>query len=71
MQKIFTQGNGVIIPIQKLSMSVIEVIVIDTAASLKVSDIRSGTELCTEVRRQAPSMTKVSSIPIPEKKDGT
>ncbi len=40
MQKILTQGNGVIIPIQKLSISVIEVIVIETAASVNASDIR-------------------------------
>ena len=66
MQKILTQGNGVMIPIQKLSMSVIDVIVMDTAASVNASDIRSGTELCTEVRRQAPNITNVSSIPMPK-----
>ena len=33
-QNICTQGKGVITPIQKLSMSVMDVMVIDTAASL-------------------------------------
>ena len=47
-----------------------EVMVMDTAASLKVSDIRSGTGAWIEVRRQAPSMTKVSSIPIPNIRKG-
>ena len=66
MQKIFTHGKGVMIPIQKLSISVIDVMVIDTAASVNASDIRSGTELCTDVRRHAPNITKVSSMPIPK-----
>ena len=66
MQKIFTHGKGVMIPIQKLSISVMDVMVMDTAASVNASDIRSGTELCTDVRRQAPNMTKVSSMPIPK-----
>ena len=52
-------------PMQKLSVSVREVIVMETAASLNVWPIRSGTESDGEVRRQAPIMTKVSSIPIP------
>ena len=43
-------------PTKKLSMSVTEVMVIDTAASLKVSLILSGTLACKEVRRHAPSM---------------
>ena len=66
MQKIFTHGKGVMIPIQKLSISVMDVMVIDTAASVNASDIRSGTELCTDVRRHAPNITKVSSMPIPK-----
>ena len=66
MQKILTHGKGVMMPIQKLSMSVIDVMVMDTAASINASDIRSGTELCTEVLRHAPNITKVSSMPMPE-----
>ena len=66
MQKIFTHGKGVMIPIQKLNISVMDVMVIDTAASVNASDIRSGTELCTDVRRHAPNITKVSSMPIPK-----
>ena len=65
MQNILTQGNGVIIPIQKLSISVIDVIVMDTAASVNAIAILSGTLLWTDVRRHAPNITKVSSIPIP------
>ena len=57
-------------PTKKLSMSVTEVMVIDTAASLKVSLILSGTLACKEVRRHAPSITKVSSMPIPNMRKG-
>ena len=53
-------------PIQKLSISVIDVIVIDTAASVNASDILSGTGLWIEVRRQAANITNVSSIPMPK-----
>ncbi len=53
-------------PIQKLIMFVTEVMVMDTAASSKASAIRSGTALWTDVRRQAPSITKVSSMPMPK-----
>jgi hypothetical protein len=67
MQKIWTEGNGVITPIQKLIMLVTEVIVMETAASSKDADILSGTDEWIDVRRQAPNMTNVSSIPIPEK----
>ena len=66
MQNILTHGNGVMIPIQKLSISVIDVIVMDTAASVNAIAILSGTLLWTDVRRHAPNMTNVSSIPIPE-----
>lgn len=45
-------------------MSVNDVIVIETAASDIVIPIRSGTLNFTDVRRQAASITKVSSIPI-------
>jgi hypothetical protein len=53
-------------PIQKLKKSVTEVIVIDTAASLNIWAILSGTEVLIEVRRHAASITKVSSIPMPK-----
>lgn len=52
-------------PMKKDTMSVTEVIVMDTAASLKVCAIRCGTGSIMFVRLQAASMTKVSSIPIP------
>lgn len=38
-----TDWKGLMIPIQKLIMSVTEVMVIDTAASLNMRPIRSGT----------------------------
>lgn len=65
MQNICTEGNGEIIPMKKEIMSVNDVIVIETAASLRVAAILSGTGFIIFVRRQAASMTKVSSIPIP------
>lgn len=46
-------------------MSVKDVIVMETAASLNVSAILSGTGLEILVLLQAANMTKVSSIPIP------
>ncbi len=67
MQKIWTEGKGVMTPIQKLIMFVTEVIVMETAASSKEADILSGTDEWIEVRRHAPNMTNVSSIPIPAK----
>ena len=70
MQNILTHGNGVMTPTKKLSISVTDVIVMDTAASLKASDIRSSTGACILVRLQAPNITKVSSIPIPSIKNG-
>lgn len=39
-----TDWNGLIMPIQKLIMSVIEVMLMDTAASLSIRPIRSGTD---------------------------
>lgn len=65
MQNICTLGKGVMTPIQKLIMFVTEVIVMDTAASSNASAMRSGTALWTDVLRQAPNITNVSSIPIP------
>lgn len=52
-------------PIMKLMKLVNEVMVIDTAASLYVSPIRSTTVFLGSVRLQAASNTNVSSIPIP------
>lgn len=46
-------------------ISVKDVIVIETAASLNVAAILSGTGLEMLVLLQAANMTKVSSIPIP------
>lgn len=66
MQKIVTDGNGENTPMKKLTMSVIEVMVIDTAASLNILAMRSGTLSFIDVRRHAASITKVSSIPIPK-----
>lgn len=50
-------------------MSVNDVIVIDTAASLNVDAILSGTGLVMLDLLQAANITKVSSIPIPAIKD--
>lgn len=66
IQKICTDGNGHMIPIQNDTISVNDVIVIDTAASDIITAIRSGTSILTDVRRQAANITNVSSIPIPE-----
>lgn len=46
-------------------MSVRDVMVMETAASLNVAAILSGTGLEMLVLLQAANMTKVSSIPIP------
>lgn len=66
MQKICTDGNGEKIPIKKDSISVTEVIVIETAASESIIAIRSGTGSVGAVRLHAANITKVSSIPIPK-----
>lgn len=52
-------------PMKKDIMSVSEVIVMETAASLRVAAILSGTGFIILVRLQAANMTNVSSIPIP------
>lgn len=65
MQKICTDGKGEKMPMKNESMSVTEVIVIETAASDNMMAIRSGTGSLGEVLRHAASMTNVSSIPIP------
>lgn len=65
MQNILTDGNGDMMPIKKEIMSVKDVIVMETAASLKVFAMRSGTGLVMLVLLHAASTTKVSSIPIP------
>lgn len=64
MQKILTDGNGLMIPIQNETISVNEVIVIETAASDNITAIRSGTSNLTDVRRHAANITNVSSIPM-------
>lgn len=69
MQKICTEGNGEKIPMKKDNISVTEVIVIDTAASDNMTAIRSGTSSLCEARLQAASITNVSSMPIPERKN--
>lgn len=66
MQNICTDGNGEKIPMKNESISVTEVIVMDTAASDSMMAIRSGTGSFGEARRHAANITKVSSIPIPE-----
>lgn len=53
---------------KKESMSVTEVIVIETAASDNIMAILSGTGSFGDARRQAANITNVSSIPIPETK---
>ena len=56
-------------PIKKETMSVKEVMVMETAASLNVSAILNGTGLEKSVLLHAASITNVSSIPIPEIKN--
>jgi hypothetical protein len=65
MQNMRTDWKGLMMPIQKLIISVTEVMVIDTAASLSIRPIRSGTDSCTGVLLHAPSITNVSSMPMP------
>lgn len=65
MQNMVTDGNGLKTPIQKLIMSVTDVIVMETAASLSVLAILVGTSSLMDVLLQAASITKVSSIPMP------
>lgn len=68
MQNICTEGNGENMPMKNDSMSVTDVIVMDTAASDNIFAIRSGTDILHEALRHAANITKVSSIPIPDKK---
>lgn len=65
VQKMRTEGKGLMMPIQKEIMSVRLVIVMETAASDMVSAIRISTGDFGDVRRQAANITKVSSMPIP------
>lgn len=65
MQKICTEGKGDKMPMKKDIMSVKDVMVMETAASLNVAAILSGTGLQMLVLLQAANMTNVSSIPIP------
>lgn len=66
-QNICMAGNGLNFPMQKLTMSVTEVMVIDTAASDSVLANRSGTSMVTGVLLHAANMTNVSSMPMPKK----
>lgn len=59
------EGKGLSMPIQRDTMSVTEVMVIETAASDMVWASLSGTGSVTGVLLQAASITNVSSIPIP------
>lgn len=68
VQNIWTDGKGLSIPIQKLIISVTEVIVIETAASDNIFPIRSGTLCFIDVRLHAANITNVSSRPIPKTK---
>lgn len=65
VQNIRTDGNGLRIPIQKDTISVTDVIVIETAASESMLPILSGTDHFTGVLRHAANITNVSSMPIP------
>ena len=65
MQKIWTEGNGENIPMKNDTVSVKDVIVMETAASLNILAMRSGTDSVKSVRLQAANMTNVSSIPTP------
>lgn len=58
-------GKGLLLPIHKLTTSVKDVIVTDTAASASIFAVLSGTLMVIGVLLQAASITKVSSIPIP------
>lgn len=64
-QNICTDRNGVMMPNQNETMSVTDVIVIETAAFDMVNDMRSGTDSFGDVRRHAANITNVSSMPIP------
>jgi len=66
-QNICMAGNGLNFPMQKLTMSVTDVMVIDTAASESVLASLSGTSIVTGVLLHATNMTNVSSMPMPEK----
>lgn len=65
MQNICTDGNGENMPMKNESMSVTEVIVMETAASDNIIAIRSGTGSLGDALLQAANITNVSSIPIP------
>lgn len=70
VQKIVTDGNGLKTPIQKLKKSVTDVMVMETAASLSINAIRSGTGVLMDVLRHAASITNVSSMPMPIIRNG-
>lgn len=64
-QNICMEGNGLSMPIHRLTRSVTEVMVMETAASDSILATRSGTFIVTGVRLHAANITKVSSMPIP------
>lgn len=68
-QKICTDRNGLMIPNVKETTFVRVVIVIETAASDIVTAILSGTSCFKAVRLHAASITKVSSIPMPDRNE--
>jgi len=68
MQKSCTERKGLYIPMKKDTMSVTDVMVMETAASERQRPIRSGTGKVTGVFRQAANITNVSSIPTPATK---
>ena len=65
VQNISIAGNGLLFPIHKLTISVNDVMVMETAASESMWPVLSGTSMVTGVLRQAANITYVSSIPIP------
>lgn len=65
MENILIAGKGLLFPINKLTISVSDVIVMETAASDNIFAVLSGTFIVTGVLLHAANMTKVSSIPIP------
>lgn len=57
MEKILIAGKGLLLPINKLTISVSEVIVIETAASDSICAVLSGTFMVTGVLLHAANIT--------------
>lgn len=64
-EKMQTARNGLIIPKLNDTILVTDEMVMETAASDIIMPIRTGTGSFGDVRRQAASITNVSSIPTP------